>query len=130
MFDGACVMCSRSVRRMIAMDRRGVLVFAALESVAAERVLAEAGVRRGDLPDSMVLICDGQVSVRSEAILGIATLLGRPYSMAKMLRIVPRFVRDYVYGLIARNRHRIGRVFGGQGSCDLMTPEIAGRFLK
>lgn len=135
LFDGTCVMCSRSVRRLIAMDKRGVLQFASLDSPAANRLLGEVGVKRADLPDSMILIEPeqgvraGRASSRSEALLGIARLLGGPYAMAGVLRIVPRVIRDGVYRFIATNRHRLGSFFGRADQCPVMTDATTKRFL-
>ncbi len=69
----------------------------------------------------------GRVLVRSEAALAVLAYLGGPWrALAALGRLVPRRLRDAVYDLIARNRHRIaGRV----DACPLPTPEQRGRFL-
>ncbi len=50
----------------------------------------------------------------SDAILAIYQGLGFPWSLARILRIVPASWRDPVYRLVARNRYRL---FGRRETC-------------
>lgn len=56
----------------------------------------------------------------SDAILRIFADLGFPWRMMVIFRIVPRFLRDFVYRWIARNRYRF---FGKRDECRLPTKE-------
>jgi predicted DCC family thiol-disulfide oxidoreductase YuxK len=80
----------------------------------------------GELADSVVLVDGRGVHVRSEAALGIARRLGLPWSLAGVLRVLPRGVRDWAYDAFARRRYRW---FGRAEACIMPTPEIAARFL-
>jgi predicted DCC family thiol-disulfide oxidoreductase YuxK len=53
------------------------------------------------------LIDDEGTWVRSDAVLRIAGRLGAPWSAAGVLLAVPRPLRDGVYRLVARVRHRL-----------------------
>jgi len=128
LFDGACNLCSASVRWVIERDRRGVFRFASLQSDAAKRIVDEsnADVIFDDLPDSVVLVDQAGIHTRSTAAIRIAQRLGFPWTLAAALIIVPRPLRDWLYALIARNRVRW---FGSRNSCVIGTPENSGRFL-
>ena len=76
--------------------------------------------------DSFVYVKDGQFYTESTAALRVARDLGGAWSLLWGLMIVPRFLRDAVYRLVARNRYR---VFGKQDVCIIPTPELRARFL-
>lgn len=125
-FDGGCGLCHRSVRILIALDRKARLVFAPLGGeLFAGRVPAEA---RGGLPDSLVLSTSGgRLYVRSEAALRALEEIGGPWApLAKLGRILPGSLRDRLYDAIARVRHRGFKK--PETACPLMPPELRSRF--
>ena len=125
LFDGVCNLCNASVRAILARDRKGIFRLASLQSQAARRVFAEAGAPVPAV-DSVVLVEGGTVYTRSDVVIRVASRLGFPWSMAGVLRIVPRGLRDAVYDWIARNRYRW---FGRKDACPVPTPEQRARFL-
>jgi predicted DCC family thiol-disulfide oxidoreductase YuxK len=125
LFDGVCNLCNGAVQWLLARDRRERLSFASLQSQAARRELDAAGVT-ATLPDSIVLVENGRVFTRSDAVLRIAALLGLPWSLAAVARILPRPLRDTVYAWIARHRYAW---FGKREACLVPTPALRRRFL-
>ena len=125
LFDGTCALCSGLVHRILARDHRGVFRFAALASEAAARVLEEAGYRE-ELPDSVVLLRNGQVFLLSDAAIEIGRELGFPWSLARAAGIVPRGLRNALYRWVARNRYRW---FGRKESPAMPPPGLRERFL-
>jgi predicted DCC family thiol-disulfide oxidoreductase YuxK len=125
LFDGVCNLCHSGVRWILARDKRGRIEFASLQSkVARERLQAQWP--DGTVPDSIVLITEGKLLIRSDAAIGVGRLLGFPWSLGVVFLIVPRFLRDGVYSWIARNRYRW---FGKRDVCSLPAPELMERFL-
>ena len=125
LFDGVCNLCNGFVRFVIERDPDAHFRFAALSSDAAGKLLASTGA--GDpLPDSIVLLQDGRVYVRSDAPLLIARGLRFPWPLLAAFLIVPRFVRDRVYDFIAARRYRW---FGRRDVCMVPTPDLKQRFL-
>lgn len=104
-FDGDCLFCQRSVRFIHRHDRADVFRFAARQSAAGERLLAQAGV--GLAPNSMVLIDEQGTWLRSDAVLRIAARLARPWSAARVFLWMPRGLRDAIYRVVAAIRHRL-----------------------
>ena len=125
LFDGVCNLCNGSVRFIIERDPRARFQFAPLQSPAADRLIG-AQVDRASLPDSIVLVDDGRLYVRSSAALRIARGLRFPWPLAWIFIVVPRPIRDWVYDLIARHRYAW---FGRRDECMVPTPDVRSRFL-
>jgi predicted DCC family thiol-disulfide oxidoreductase YuxK len=129
LYDGLCGFCDGTVQFILKHDRRGTLRFATLQGDFARDVIARhpelAGV------DSLVLVeCDGvgqeKVYVRSDGALHVARYLGGAWHLARVIAVVPRFLRDSAYDAFARIRYR---VFGRYDSCPIPTPEQRARFI-
>ena len=124
LYDGECGFCSASVQFVLTRDREGVFRYASIQSNAGRALLREHGIDDPQL-DTMFLLEDGTVYQRSTAGLRIARRLPRYRLLAGLALLVPRPLRDWVYDLVARNRHRLG---GGE-NCLLPTEEQRARFL-
>ena len=111
---------------IIARDPEARFRFAPLQSETGRRLLAESGA--GDLSrDSIVVIDNDRAYTRSAAALQIARRLRFPWRLLYALILIPPFLRDKVYDLIARNRYRW---FGKRDVCMTPTPELRSRFLE
>ena len=96
-----------------------------MQGAVGAALLTRFGIDPDD-PDTLIVV-EGDSALRdSDAVLAIWRGLGWPWRAGTMLRIVPRFVRDRIYRLIARNRYRW---FGRRESCFVPTPEQAARVL-
>lgn len=127
LFDGACNLCSRSVRFVIARDPHAHFRFAAIQGEAARRICAERDIPAStNEPNSIIVIAQDRVLERSDAVLAIAARLSFPWSLLRVLRAIPRPLREWLYRLIAMNRVRW---FGRSASCMMPTPELRERFL-
>lgn len=124
-FDGVCHLRSGWVQFLLRRDRVGRLRFASMQSDRGRRLLAAHGIDPDD-PVSFLLLDAGEPRTDSDAILRVLDLLGGPWRLARMLRVVPRGLRDPLYRWIARHRYR---VFGRREVCWMPTPETAARFL-
>lgn len=125
-FDGVCNLCNGSVQFIIRHDTRKRFHFAALQSAAGQQFLEKHGLATAG-PGSLVYWRKGKVLMRSTGVLNVALDLGGPWSMAYALIIMPRFIRDAAYGLVARKRYRW---FGQREVCMAPTPELRSRFLE
>ncbi|MGV3522606.1 MAG: thiol-disulfide oxidoreductase DCC family protein [Candidatus Sericytochromatia bacterium] len=125
LFDGVCNLCNSSVNFIIDHDPEGYFQFAALQSEAGQAALAEHGLSQKDF-DSVVLIENGKASTKSTAALQIGRRFGGAWGLLGGLLIVPAFLRNLVYDVVAANRYRW---FGKQEQCRLPTPALRSRFL-
>ena len=123
-FDGVCNLCSGAVNFLLDRDRAGRLRFAPLQGPTFAQ-LRQAHPEL-DGVDSFVLWEGARVHTRSTAALRSLMALGGVWRLAAAGLLIPRFLRDAAYDLVARRRYRW---FGRQDSCRLPTPELRARFL-
>ena len=136
LFDGVCNLCAGAVRFIIRRDRRGRFRFAALQSDAGRRILAQQGAslpeagetlpEAGGSPESLVLVADGRTHARSGAALRIAVGLDGGWPLLAVFLVIPAPLRDLAYRIVARNRYRW---FGRQTACELPRTDESWRFL-
>lgn len=110
-YDGACGLCHRVVRFVLAEDRAGRFRFTPIE---------------GD--DFLVTDDAGYAFRKSSAYVLILRHLGGLWGvMGFALALIPRKLRDCVYDAMARNRHRW---FPRPArSCPIVAPRLRARFL-
>jgi predicted DCC family thiol-disulfide oxidoreductase YuxK len=125
LFDGVCNFCNASINFVIDHDPKYLFKFAALQSDFAKEKLRKAGLKTEDF-DSVVLIEGDKVYTRSTAALRISKKLSGAWPLLYGFIIVPPFIRNAVYDLIARNRYRW---FGKSENCRLPSPEERARFI-
>lgn len=125
LYDGTCGLCHRSVRWMLAHERDHALRFAPLQGPTAEALRARWPAIPREL-ESVVLVEDGRVHLRSKVFLHGARHLRAPWRWAYALRWLPGPLLDAGYLLIARVRYRI---WGRADVCDLPSPGDRARFL-
>ncbi|WP_198510301.1 thiol-disulfide oxidoreductase DCC family protein [Bacillus solitudinis] len=124
LFDGVCNFCDHSVQFIIKRDKKTVYKFASFQSDAGQEIL-----RMFNIPaniDSFILIENNRCYYKSSAALKICKNLKSSWKLLYCLLIIPKPIRDYFYGILAKNRYKW---FGKKDSCTLPTPEIRKRFL-
>jgi predicted DCC family thiol-disulfide oxidoreductase YuxK len=126
LFDGVCNVCNRAVQFVIAHDSDAYFRFAALQSPAGQRILAQHGVAR-DVTETIVLVEDGGWYVRSDAVVRLVRHLSGGWRLLRFLAIVPRPLRDWAYRRFAASRYRW---FGRRATCMIPSPELRARFLE
>jgi predicted DCC family thiol-disulfide oxidoreductase YuxK len=121
-FDGVCGLCNRFVDYLITADRRGDLCFAPLQGETARRRLG----RQAAVLETVVVERAGKAFTRSTAALVALTALGRLHRVLAIFYLVPRPLRDAIYGWVARHRYSW---FGKRDVCRLPSPAERARFL-
>ena len=133
LYDGFCVLCTRSIQWLIKRDKKKIFRFVPLQSKQGTRLLELAGPeviqyltdqkalsKKDEKPGSVILWMNEKPYIRSDGALLAIAQLGGIYRLAAWLRIIPRFIRDGIYDLIARNRYKW---FGKREMCFL--PEVS-----
>ncbi|HET9066954.1 MAG TPA: DCC1-like thiol-disulfide oxidoreductase family protein [Gemmatimonadales bacterium] len=129
LYDGTCGFCQASVRFVLRHERRHTLCFAPLRGRTGETILS----RHPELValDSVIWV-DGagtpaeRVRIRSAATLRVLGYLGGPWSLLTVGRLVPPILRDAIYRLVSRHRHRIPVA---SDDCALPSTLVRERFL-
>jgi len=137
LYDGVCGLCNRLVRSIIKRDREGIFVFASLQSGLAKGIL-EAHAENPSQFDTIYVVADFDPArsdaarttpllARSDAARFVVRELGGIWrAAARALDLLPRAIRDWMYGVVARNRYLI---FGRYEACPLPSEELRRRFL-
>ena len=125
LYDGTCGFCAASVQFVLRHEHSHVLKFAPLEGAIGHEVRAAWPDMAA--ADTMILLdgTAGRPRLRSDAALAVASLMGGPWRLAAIARLVPRRLRDAVYDLVARHRHHLT----GARACLVPPAEAAHRFL-
>lgn len=125
LFDGVCHLCDGAVRFILKRERAAELKFAPLQSDSGKSLLQKYGYTPNYL-NGLILIENNRAHDRSSACLRIAGKLSFPWNLLFPLLLIPKPLRDLIYGIIASVRYRW---FGKKESCSLPHGEDQTRFL-
>lgn len=124
LFDGVCNLCNNFVPFLIKYDKNNIFHFAAMQTKAGENIMQEYGVLNDR--KSIILIKQGVVLYKSEAIIEIAKQISGWPSIFKYGFLFPKFLRDGIYDLIAKNRYFL---FGKKETCSIPSEKDSKRFI-
>ena len=130
LYDGVCALCNGVVQFLMKHDRLDRFRYAPLQSSLGREVLARFDIHA--FPDGVMLLTDAltpgeHLYQRSDAVAEALQLLGGYWRLVgRVLRLVPRPLRDWGYGIVARFRYRI---FGRYDTCPIPPPEQRSRLL-
>lgn len=127
LFDGVCNLCNTSVQYVIKHDKKNRFMFTALQSETGKKIIDHFNVDTNKV-DSIILYTPGKGIVsKSTAALKVASKLGFPTNMLSVFLIVPAFIRNWVYNIVAKNRYKW---YGKKDACMVPTPELKSKFLE
>jgi len=115
LFDGICNLCNHSIRFIIKNDKKGIFKFASFQSEKAKEILAEHRINEKDF-SSFILIENGKLFFKSTAALKVVKKLNGPVRLLYIFIIVPPFIRNFIYNIVARNRYKW---FGKNENCEI-----------
>jgi predicted DCC family thiol-disulfide oxidoreductase YuxK len=131
LYDGVCGLCNRMVQYVLKNDREDVFRFASLQGEVAGRILRRHDRYPASL-DTVYLVVGFEESgerllSRSEAVFYVLQQLGgTKLLIARLFRLLPLFVLDFLYDLVARYRYRI---FGKHETCPVPNPQTRSKFV-
>ncbi|GAB4300817.1 MAG: thiol-disulfide oxidoreductase DCC family protein [Ignavibacteriaceae bacterium] len=125
LFDGVCNFCNFWVNFIIDRDPEMNFGFIPLQSQKGKEYLNKFGLSTSDF-DTFVLIENEKCYVKSTAGLIVARHIKGFLKLLFPFIIIPAFLRDPVYDLIAKNRYKF---FGKTDACRIPAPEDRERFL-
>lgn len=131
LYDGICGLCNRLVQFTLRHDRKDAFCFASLQGRTAVRILERHGQSPANLDTFYVVTEFDQAGehlcARSDAAVFVLRELGGGWRvLATIGGVLPKFLRDAAYNLVARNRYR---VFGKFDTCPLPDPKDRHKFL-
>jgi predicted DCC family thiol-disulfide oxidoreductase YuxK len=125
-FDGVCNLCNGSVDFILKRDPKETFRFASLQSPIAKDLLKRESVDLNNMR-TIILLNNGKIFYRSNAILEILRQLTAPWPVFYVFKLVPRFIRDGLYNLISKYRYSW---FGKRDTCRIPSAGERARFLE
>ena len=126
LFEGYCNFCNRQVNSFLRFDSKKFFYFSNLDSSFSKKVIKENKVESLE-GKTIILYHNNKIIIKSNAAIKIAYLLGGFFKIFIIFKILPNFVRDWIYDVISRNRYRW---FGKSDSCYIPKKEILDRFIN
>lgn len=124
--DGECVLCMRSARLLSRLDKSGAFRICPSQSRLGSAVLAHYGLDPED-PDTWLHLVGGRAYSSMDAIIRVGWRVGGIGRAAVVLRVLPRFVQDWLYRRVARNRYWL---FGRTDMCALPDEGLRRRLIE
>lgn len=124
LFDGECGFCNKSVQFFLKHEKKKSMHFVPLQSASGNIIKKYFEI--GDEVDSLILIKDYSAYIKSCAALRLTLYMKGAWPAMAVFLIIPPFLRNMVYSLIAKHRMKI---FGRVESCALIPLEDRNRIL-
>lgn len=112
-FDGECVFCCKALHFFIKIDKDQKLRYTTLQSDFGKEIMQKLGLKFGE-DESVILIYKGESYLKTDVTFKVLSLLRFPYKALSIFKVIPKFIRDWVYDLIAKNRIKW---FGQNSEC-------------
>jgi predicted DCC family thiol-disulfide oxidoreductase YuxK len=131
LYDGVCGLCNKWVGQILPRDPKGLFRFAALQSETGQSLLRRYG-KNPEVLDTIYVVVDyksnaPQLLDRARAALFVIGNLESPWRLLRHFGILPKFLLDAGYSLVARSRYRL---FGRYDQCALPPAEHRQRFIE
>jgi predicted DCC family thiol-disulfide oxidoreductase YuxK len=124
LFDGVCVLCSGWVQFIIARDEAAQFRFASIQGATGSAIARQLGIDPEN-PATNAVVLDGIAYFKSDSALAALSRLPH-WRWTRVLKLLPRALRDWCYDRVARNRYRL---FGRANTCFVPTLDQRARFL-
>jgi predicted DCC family thiol-disulfide oxidoreductase YuxK len=131
LYDGVCGLCNHLVQYVLKNDRKDVFRYASLQSEVASRILRRHDRDPASLDTVYIVVgfdeSGERLLSRSEAVCYVLEQLGgAKLLIARLFRLLPLAIRDFLYNSVARHRYRI---FGKHESCPIPDPQTRSKFI-
>lgn len=124
-FDSHCLLCQGFIQYLWKIDSNKILYFAPLLGETSQRLVPEN--YRAQL-NTFIYFSDDSIFEKSNGFCKILFDLGGKYRfLSRVLKMIPCFIRDFVYNIIAQNRYKW---WGTSESCLILTEDEKKRLLQ
>src|SRR5258708_12800923 len=103
LFDGHCALCSGWARFVLRHDRTGIYRLLPAQTALGCALYVHYGLDPEDY-ETNILLADGVAWFKSEGSIRMAEGLGWPWSLARVLRMLPLWLRDRLYQSVPPTR--------------------------
>ena len=122
-YDGTCILCNRFIQFVLKKDKNAHFYFSTYQGLPAD--IDQHGLEVAK-EESISYQRHGKWHQRSSAVLFIYHDLFGKLHYTQLAWLMPRFLRDFLYDIIALNRYKW---FGKKDSCMMPDPLFKRRFI-
>ena len=116
LFDGECAMCNNYILFVAKNDSDDNFRFLSIQNKKIIELKKTYAIEEDNI-SSICIIDNNKIKRKSRAVLKIVSMLKFPYNLLTVFYIIPNFLRDIIYDLVAKNRYRI---FGKVDECSIV----------
>ncbi len=122
-YDGVCKMCNVFFRWVHKNDKKDIFMFTNFQS---DYTTNKMDILK-DSDSIAVILADGSVLRKINAIKHILNQTKKLTILNLILKIVPNFISDFFYDVIAKTRYT---VFGKYNNCPILDKKYKSKFLN
>lgn len=100
-YDSDCNMCSRFIKFIVYFNRNPHIFITDFKSNWYKNTITDNKI------DSIIFVSDDKKYIYSDAIIYLLSNINIYFKPLILLKLIPKFIRDNIYILIARNRKKI-----------------------
>lgn len=105
-YDASCPFCSKAVRFILRHEKAEILKFSSLQGEYAKEFLSNKGIFEIDM-STFYFYNNDVLYTKSTAALRLLPFLKWYCLFFYLGWLIPRFIRDYFYDIVAKNRYKI-----------------------
>lgn len=124
--DGECTLCSFGARMIHRLDKTQTFRICPIQTDLGRAMLVHLGLDPAD-PWTWVFLDEGRAHHGFDALIQVGKRAGGLGHGLRLLNVLPRFIRDWIYIRIAGNRYA---VFGRSQMCALPDPSFRARLME
>ena len=125
-FDGVCNLCVHSVMCIVKHDLDDNIRLVSMQSEIGKKIIKDYGIDINS-NDSVISIDGKLIKYRSRAVFYILSYLRTSWRFLLIFSILPTFLTDFLYVIIAKNRYKF---FGKREKCLMPSDTINSKFLS
>ena len=120
LFDGECAMCNNYILFVAKNDSDDNFRFLSIQNKKVNELKKIYSICTNNI-SSIYIIHNNKIKRKSKAIIKIVSMLKFPYNLLIVFYVIPNFLRDIIYDLVAKNRYRI---FGKVNECSIVKKHV------
>ena len=118
-YDSDCLLCSRTILFLLKKDKKKKLLFAPLGGLT---FLSYPTINSDEFKNTLVFLKKDVFLTESTGVLSILQILPIPWKFLSIFLVIPPFIRNSVYKIVARNRYKW---FGRKENCLVLGDKYA-----
>ena len=117
LFDSKCNLCSKTVKRVMKLDKNKLFTFISNNSKYGKEIIKENNLNSITTETIVLFTTENKFLIKSDAAISIAAKLNPLFLIFNLLFVIPKNIRDRIYDYVAKNRYIW---FGENDNCEII----------